>query len=407
MDDATGTAATGRGGGSGPPEPATGPEPATEPDPATEPEPATEPVGAFRERAAAWLAAHRAEAPRDYGAILPPDLADEGRRWQRTLFDAGFAGIHWPVEVGGQGLTAEHQGAWITECALAQVPPFLNMVGCVLTGGGPLAFGTPEQQAQHLRSILTGERIWCQLFSEPDAGSDLAGLTTRAERDGDVYVVNGQKVWCSNGRVADQGILMARTDPTAPPHQGISFLLLDMSTPGVGLRPLRQMNGESEFDEVFLTDVRVPVDQLLGPEHAGWMVGMQALTNERGYIGAAGISLKRRLDAMLALGGDLSPLERQELASLWSRGTALWAMGRRQGPVASVLGSVAKLGTTELMFDLAVLRSELAGPEAMLDGDVAHVLEGAPGARIAGGTSQIQRNIIGERILGLPKEPKV
>jgi len=357
-------------------------------------------------RARSWLAANRSSAPRDYGAILPPDLAAEGRAWQRAIFDAGFAGLHWPIELGGQGLTPEHNAAWITECALAQVPPFLNMVGNVLTGSALLAFGTPDQQAEHLPSILTGERIWCQLFSEPDAGSDLAGLTTRAVLDGDEWVVDGQKVWCSNGRVADRGILMARTDPDAPPHKGISFFLVDMSTDGVELRPLRQMNGDAEFDEVFLTDVRVPTDALLGPEHEGWAVAMSALTNERGYIGASGISLKRRLDSMLAMGGELSPLDRQELTELWSRGSALLAMGRRQGPVASVLGSVAKLGTTELMFDAAVLRAGLAGPEAMLAGEAAYGLESAPGMRIAGGTSQIQRNIIGERTLGLPKEPK-
>ena len=366
----------------------------------------TESVEEFRARAGAWLAEHRGDAPRDYGAILPPGLAAEGRRWQKALFDAGFAGVTWPVEHGGQGLSPEHGGAWITECALAQVPPFLNMVGCVLTGGAVLAFGTPEQQAEHLRPILTGERIWCQLFSEPDAGSDLASLSTRAVCDGDEWVVDGQKVWCSNGRVADRGILMARTDADARPHKGISFFLIDMASPGVELRPLRQMNGDAEFDEVFLSEVRLPADALLGPQNEGWMVGMSALTNERGYIGASGISLKRRLDSMLALGGDLDALDQQELAELWIRGTALWAMGRRQGPVASVLGSVAKLGTTELMFDTALLRSSLAGPEAMLDGDAAYGLTSAPGARIAGGTSQIQRNIIGDRILGLPKEPK-
>ncbi len=363
-------------------------------------------VEQFRATAAEWIAEHRSEAPRDYGAILPPDLAPEGRAWQRLLFDAGYAGIHWPTGFGGQGLTPEHSSAWATECALAQVTPFLNMVGCVLTGSALLQFGTPEQQAEHLRPILTGEHIWCQLFSEPDAGSDLAGLSTRAERDGDRYVVNGQKVWCSNGRVADWGILMARTDPDAAPHKGISFLLLDMASPGVELRPLRQMNGEAEFDEVFLTDVEVPAANLLGPEHQGWMVGMSALTNERGYIGASGISLQRRLDAMLAMGGALDPLETQDLVQLWSRGTALWATGRRQGPVASVLGSVGKLGTTELMFDLAVTRAALAGPEAMLDGPDAQALTSSPGMRIAGGTSEIQRNIIGERILGLPKEPR-
>jgi alkylation response protein AidB-like acyl-CoA dehydrogenase len=363
-------------------------------------------VEEFRAEAARWIQHHRADAPRDYGAILPPDLADEGRHWQRTLFDAGYAGIHWPTEFGGAGRSPEHASAWITECAMAQVPPFLNMVGCVLTGSALLQFGTPEQQAEHLRPILTGERIWCQLFSEPDAGSDLAGLSTRARLDGDEYVVDGQKVWCSNGRVADWGILMARTDPDAAAHKGISFLLVDMSSDGVELRPLRQMNGEAEFDEVFLTDVRVPVSNLLGPEHQGWMVGMSALTNERGYIGASGVSLQRRLDSMLAMGGDLDPRERQELVDLWSRGTALWAMGRRQGPVASVLGSVAKLGTTELMFDLAMVRADRAGPAAMLDGPESQGLVTAPGMRIAGGTSEIQRNIIGERILGLPKEPK-
>jgi alkylation response protein AidB-like acyl-CoA dehydrogenase len=363
-------------------------------------------VEEFRAAAAGWLARHRDSAPRDYGAILPPDLAREGRQWQAALFGAGFAGIHWPTAHGGRGLTLEHNGAWITECALAQVPPFLNMVGCVLTGSALLGFGTPEQQAEHLRPIITGERIWCQLFSEPDAGSDLAGLSTRAERDGDDYVVTGQKVWCSNGRVADWGILMARTDPDAAAHRGISFLLLDMSSPGVELRPLRQMNGEAEFDEVFLTDVRVPAANLLGPEHAGRMVGMSALTNERGYIGASGVSLKRRLDSMLALGGDLDGPSRQALSDLWIRGTSLWAMGRRQGPVASVLGSVAKLGTTELMFDMALLRTSLAGPAGMLEGEVTQLLTSAPGMRIAGGTSEIQRNIIGERVLGLPKEPR-
>lgn len=365
-------------------------------------------VAGFRAEAAAWLEANRTSAPPDYGAILPPERADEGRRWQRLLFDSGWAGIHWPVEFGGRGLTPDHTAAWITECALAGVPPFLNMVGHVLAGGAILAFGTYEQKAAHLRPTLTGERIWCQLFSEPDAGSDLASLRTRAERDGDGWVVTGQKVWCSNGRVADAGILLARTDEASRGHRGISFFLCDMSAPGVTCRPLRQMNGEAEFDEVFLEEVRLGPDALLGPEGEGWMVGMAALTNERGHIGASGISLQRRLDRMRSMGDDggLDDLDRQRLAELWSTGTALWAMGRRQGPVASVLGSLAKLGTTELMFDAALLRADVAGPEAMLADDAAQGLLTAPGARIAGGTSQIQRNIIGERILGLPKEPR-
>jgi alkylation response protein AidB-like acyl-CoA dehydrogenase len=363
-------------------------------------------VEQFAAEARAWLAAHRAHAPADYGPILPAELAGAGRAWQRRLHDAGFAGIHWPEEHGGRGLTPEHTAAWTTACAHAEVPPFINMVGCVLTGGALLAFGTPAQQTEHLRPIITGERVWCQLFSEPDAGSDLASLTSRAERDGDRWIVNGRKVWCSNGRIADRGILLARTDPDAAPHRGISFFLVDMHAPGVETRPLRQMNGDAEFDEVFLDDVVLSPDALLGPEHAGWTVAMSALTNERGYIGGSGVGTQRRLDAMVATGGGLDPLARQALADLWIRGTALQAMGRRQGPVAGVLGSLAKLGTTELLFDGAVLRADAGGADAMLVGGAADGLLTAPGGRIAGGTSQIQRNIIGERILGLPKEPR-
>ncbi len=363
-------------------------------------------VDDFSDNATAWLSAHGTDAPHDYGPILPSELVDEGRSWQALLFDAGFAGLHWPTEYGGQGLTPDHTAAWVRACALAEVPACLNMVGCVLTAGALLSFGTDAQRAEHLRPILTGEHVWCQLFSEPGAGSDLASLTTRADRDRDGWTVNGQKVWCSNGRAADRGILLARTDQDVASHKGISFFVIDMHTPGIDVRPLRQMNGASEFDEVFLTDVALPAGALLGPENAGWNVAMGALTNERGHIGGSGISLQRRLDAMLGFGGDLDPLARQELTDLWIRGNVLFAMGRRQGPVASVLASIAKLGTTELMFDTAAFRCASAGAGAMLLGPAADGMLTAPAGRIAGGTSQIQRNIIGERILGLAKEPK-
>jgi alkylation response protein AidB-like acyl-CoA dehydrogenase len=329
-------------------------------------------------------------------------MAEEGRAWQRRLLDAGWAGIHWPVEHLGRGLTPEHTAMWVRECALAQVPPWINMVGIVLTGGSILAHGTPEQQAAHLPGVLRADQVWCQLFSEPDAGSDLASLSTRADQDGETWVVSGSKVWCSNGRVADRGILLARTDPDARPHAGISFFLVDMHLPGVEVRPLRQMTGGSEFDEVFLEDVRLPADALLGPLHGGWGVAMGTLTNERGYIGAAGISLGRRLDQVAATAG-LEGVERERLVALLARGRALQQLGQRQGAVATVAGSLAKLGVTELLFDLAVLETELAGADAMLEGEAAARLLGAPGGRIAGGTTQVQKNIIGERILGLPK----
>jgi alkylation response protein AidB-like acyl-CoA dehydrogenase len=367
-------------------------------------------IDEFRSAADAWLAGNAATAPRDYGAILPPDLRDEAVAWQRRLFDAGFAGIHWPTEYGGRGLTPAHPAAWIEACARAEVPPFLNMVGIVLTGGSLLLFGSDEQKRTHLPPIIRGDRVWCQLFSEPGAGSDLASLTTRAERDGDEYVITGQKVWCSNGRDSDFGICLARTDPAAAPHKGISFFLVDMRAPGVEIRPLRQMTGGSEFDEVFLDGLRVPAGSLLGPAHGGWAVAMATLTNERGHIGASAISLQRRLDAMAAMGkastGAMDPVARDALAGLVARGTAFLALAGRQGPVASVAASLMKLGVTELMFDAAVLRATLAGPSAMLTGEASAGMLGAPAGRIAGGTTEVQRNIIGERILGLPKEPR-
>jgi alkylation response protein AidB-like acyl-CoA dehydrogenase len=230
-------------------------------------------------------------------------------------------------------------------------------------------------------------------------------LRSAAVADGDEFVLNGQKVWCSGGRISDWGILMARTHPDVPKHKGISFFLLDMSLPGIEVRPLRQMTGGSEFDEVFFTDVRIPGDCLLGPLHEGWGVGMATLTNERGSIGAAQISMQRRLDAMVSMGGELDAIGRDRLAGLVVRGRALLAMGSRQGPAASVGSSLGKLGTTEMMFDNAVLRADLAGANAMLWDSEAKGLASAPGGRIAGGSSQIQRSIIGERILGLPKEP--
>ncbi len=372
-------------------------------------------VEEFQSEAADWLAANRQFAPRDYGAICPPDLVDAGLEWQRRLTGDGWAGIHWPTEHGGRGLTPEHNGVWLLECARAGVPAVFNMVGFVLAGGAVMRYGTPDQQAEHLGATLSTGHVWCQLFSEPGAGSDLGSLATRAELDGDRWIVNGQKVWCSGGRYSNWGILMARTrplDPTgehgAPKHEGISFFLCPMDLPGIEVRPLKQMTGESEFDEVFFTDVELPAGQLLGPLHGGWGVGMAVLTSERGHIGTSVIGLERRLDQMarLAEGRELTGLERDDLASLLSRGMAFTAMAQRQGPIASTAASLMKLGITEMMFDVAMLRGDLGGADAMLQGADSTGMLAAPGGRIAGGTSQVQRNIIGERLLGLPREPK-
>ena len=366
-------------------------------------------VDEFAQEAKHWLAKNKHLAPRDYGAICPPDMVNEGLAWQKHLYASGKAGIHWPVEFGGQGLTAAHQAQWLYECALVGVPGVFNMVGLVLTGGAVQKFGTPEQQAKHLHASLRAEHVWCQLFSEPGAGSDLGSLSTKAERDGDRFIINGQKVWCSGGRYSNWGILMARTNPDAPKHEGISFFLLDMSLPGIEIRPLKQMTGEAEFDEVFFTDVEMPAEALLGPLHGGWGVGMAVLTSERGHIGTSVISLERRLDSIsrLAEGRELSATERQEITKLLSKGMAYKAMAQRQGPVASTAASLMKLGITEMMFETSMLRSHISGMDSLLEGPEAFGVLSAPGGRIAGGTSQVQRNIIGERLLGLPREPSV
>ncbi|HLT15566.1 MAG TPA: acyl-CoA dehydrogenase family protein [Acidimicrobiales bacterium] len=369
-----------------------------------------EDVEAFAARARAWLAEQKPTVPHDWGPIMPPERREEGMAWQRRLYDAGFAAIHWPAAYGGRGLSIAHTQAWTLACAHAQVPSVLNMVGLVLAGGSILLYGTEAQKREHLPRTARGDVVWCQLFSEPGAGSDLASLSTRAERDGDVYVVNGQKVWCSGGRASDWGILMARTDPDAPKHKGISFFLVDMSTPGIECRPLRQMTGGAEFDEVFLTDVRIPAANLLGPENEGWRVGMTTLTNERGHIGAGTVALERRVDNLVAeakQAGDIHPAQRDRLVRNLIQAKVLLAMSRRQGPQASVASSLLKVAVAELTVELADARADRAGMAATLaDHPAAQGLVAAPGAKLGGGTGEVQRNIIGEMILGLPKEPR-
>lgn len=243
------------------------------------------------------------------------------------------------------------------------------------------------------------------MFSEPDAGSDLASLTTKAERDGDVWRINGRKVWTSAGRGADWGILMARTKSLAeaPKHEGISFFVVDMASQGLETRPLRQMTGSAEFDEVTLDDVQLPAEALIGPLHGGWGVAMGALTRERGFIGGGAKALQRRLEAVVAhRGGSRAEVDRR--ISAYTRGRTLDLLAQRQGPTASVASSLAKLGLAELAIELASVRATSA--DAMLEGPASAAIVGSPGARLGGGTSEIQKNIIGERLLGLPREPK-
>ena len=362
----------------------------------------------FRTQAATFIAAavRSNDACPAYGAILPPHLHEPAMHWQRFCFEEGWAGVHWPEEYGGMGLTPAHNVVWHEECAIAEVAPYLNLQGLVLAGEAILRSGTPQQREHFLRPTLRNEILWCQLFSEPGAGSDLAGLQTSAVADGDQFLLNGQKVWSSNAQFAQFGILMARTDNDQPKHKGISFFLLDMALEGIEVRPIKQMTGDSEFCEVFFTDVSMPSDSLLGEVNEGWGVAMAVLEDERGGAGAAGvISLGKRLEAMAEKSTALDDVRTEKLTGILNRGKALQALMERRGG-DPLIAPIAKLMNSELGYSEAQLNSLLQGAEAMLHSDTTENLLYSPGMRIAGGSSEIQRNIIGERILGLPREPQ-
>ena len=341
-----------------------------------------------------------------YGAILPPDLHHRAMHWQRYCYDRKWAGVHWPAKYGGMGLTRAHNLVWLEECAKAEVAPYLNLQGIVLAGEAIMRTGSNEQRERFLRPTLSNEILWCQLFSEPEAGSDLGGLRTSASLDGEHFRLNGQKVWSSNAQFAKFGILLARTDLDQAKHKGISFLLLDMTLPGIEVRPIKQMTGDMEFCEVFFDEVLVPGDALLGELHGGWAIAMAVLEDERGSAGASGvISLHRRLEVMRGRATNLGDVQRQQLTDLMSRGRALQSLMELHGEDPQV-APIAKLMNSELGYDEALVEACTQGAKAMLDGDATERFLYAPGMRIAGGTSEIQRNIIAERRLGLPREPR-
>ena len=372
---------------------------------------------AFRAEARAWLETAVAAlppkpAPEDWAARRAYDTA-----WQRTLNDAGYAGLDWPAEAGGRGATPGEHLIFLEEAERAGAPYVgVGFVGLLHAGPTIAAEGSPEQRARYLPPILRGEEVWCQGFSEPGAGSDLASLSTRAVLDGEHYVVNGQKIWTSFAQVADFCELLVRTDPAAPKHRGITWLILPMDTPGIEVRPLRTIGGSSEFSEVFLTDVRVPVENRVGPENDGWRVAMVTFSFERGTAFVGDLLGARRLHASLvevarASGAWEDGGLRRELGHLGADLDALWALtlrnvtqAERGSGVPGLGGSVFKLHYTQVRHRLGDLAMRILGRDG-LDLEDEHVRGWiyAMSMTIAAGTTQIQKNIIGERILGLPK----
>ena len=379
---------------------------------------------AFRDELRGWLADHR---PPDIDVAATFDEAEKLRDWQRTLHGGRWVGIHWPAEYGGRGASLLQVAIYNAELARAQAPQILGRAGVNLVGPTLISHGTEEQRRRWLPKILSAEEIWCQLFSEPGAGSDLAGLSTKAERRGDVFLVSGQKVWTSYARFADFGIGLVRTDPGAPKHKGISMLAIPMKAPGIDVRPLRQITGESEFNEVFFDEVEVPVENLIGTENDGWRVAGTTLANERGtsFVWKEQVLHEVARDLLwrraIERGDVASPLVRQKLAQSWidveifrlhnGRTLSRLARGEQIGPESSIV----KLFWTEMSQRLYENAGSILGwdglvmpedPGAVDRGRLARGMLWSRAASIAGGTSEIQRNIIAERILGLPREPR-
>ncbi len=381
---------------------------------------------AFRAELREWLAANLPEGWAERTPSAGLEDLDFWRDWTAKLAAAGYAGITWPKEYGGLGLPPTYQGIYLEESARTNAPSHLGVIGLGMAGPTILAWGSEEQKARFLPPLLTGEEVWCQGFSEPGSGSDLAGARTRAELDGDEWVVNGQKVWSSYAHIADWCILVVRTDPDADRHRGLSYLLVDMHSPGVEVRPLRQITGDPEFNEIYFTDVRVPRDSMLGKPGDGWSVAMTTLLHERGTLGFA---LTARLESLLRRLVDTArltrpdgvrpaddPLVRDQVAALAIDLEALRFTNYRalttlvKTGVPGPEGSIAKLHWSEANQRLTTLALDLLGPQGRLDGDDgfwsgfwAYQQLRSRGNTIEAGTSEILRNIIAERVVGLPR----
>nr|WSX51284.1 acyl-CoA dehydrogenase [Streptomyces sp. NBC_00974] len=380
----------------------------------------TEEEQEFRARLRAWLAKVLPELPAKPSPDDWPGRRAYDAGWQRRLYDAGYAGLHWPVDAGGRGATPTQHLIFLEETERAGAPYVgANFVGLLHAGPTIAAEGTAGQRARWLPPVLRGDEVWCQGFSEPDAGSDLASLRTRAVRDGDEYVITGSKIWTSHAEVADWCELLVRTDPISaavPKHRGISWLAMPMDAPGVSVRPLRTLAGSTEFAEMFLDEVRVPVANRVGEENDGWRVTMVTLSFERGtaFVGEV-VACRRTLGELArtakANGRWDDPVLRRRLGRLYGEFGALWRLtqwnvseSERSGGVPGTGGSVFKLAYSHARQELYDTAAEVLGAGALsLDEEWTLDRLSSLSYTIAAGTSQIQQNIVAERILGLPK----
>ncbi len=385
-----------------------------------EPDPAS-----FRAQARAWLATHagpyRPSASPDLPSVVfadagDPTWVDRGRAWQAELRAGGWAGLGWPEAYGGRDLPLALRAVWAEELSVAGMPPPINLLGETVVGPTVLDHGTEVQKRRFLAPILEADELWCQLFTEPGAGSDLAAVTTTARRDGDGWVLDGHKTWTSGAHYADFAILLARTDWDAPKHRGCTFFLVDMRQPGISVAPVRQMTGGSAFSDVVLAGARTPDGLRLGDEGAGWAVATTALRHERLHLGLglarAGGSVERLLAEIRPRGLADDPVVRQLAARLVTEARCArhlgWRMlsladaGAGPGPEAAL----AKLAAGRVSRRWDELADAVRGAGAMVRDEYTPAQLWAPATRIAGGTDEILKNVIAERVLGLPAEPR-
>jgi len=383
---------------------------------------------AFRKEIRTWLKHNLPKKDKALSDLPPhdPERVKRAKEWQRKLYDAGYVAMSWPKEYGGQDADVMRQTIVNEEMVWARAPGLIGAMGIQMLGPTLIQYGTEEQKRRYLPKVLTAEEIWCQGYSEPGAGSDLASLRTRAELVGDEFIVNGQKVWTSNAQFADRMFCLVRTDPDVPKHRGISYVLIDMKTPGITVRPLVQMTGDAGFNEVFFEDVRVPRANLVGELNQGWMVANANLFHERNLLGST-TRTQLMMQNLIRLARSRQhygkpaaedPVIRQKLADLLVRVEAMKYHSYRQltdaikGRPPGVAAMVNKLVGTELNHDICALALELLNSYAPLTRGSAHVIDHGNwayefmftlGLVIGGGTSQIQKNIISERGLGMPK----
>ena len=365
---------------------------------------------AFRLKARDWLAAH---VPDDRPAVEGAQGRADALAWLQKLHQGGWAGLAWPRDYGGQDLSPARLLIWFEEYVRARAPSTLDCTFVALNHAGPtlIACGTEAQKAFHLPRILSGQSIWCQGFSEPGSGSDLASLACRGRVEGDDLIVSGQKIWSSYADIADYQELLIRTEPGSKRHHGLSWVICDMSLPGITVRPIRNMAGVSHFAEVFYDDVRIPLDQVVGGLHNGWATAMTTLGFERRTAALAlQLELSVKVEELIAMARPAKGSAMAEiLAQLRARAAALRAMTYRtvlREAATPFDGSMMRLSFAELAQDLHQTAMEILGPDALTHSHWTHEYLEAYSETIAGGTAEIQRNIIGERILGLPKEAR-